>query len=77
MLKTTEILEYANILKPIHFGIDPLSIAKGESNDVSWMKTRYIKDNKNIRELYYLLTSIFVVNTKKLIYTPLNNKPIP
>jgi hypothetical protein len=35
-------LEIANILLPGNFGFEAVSIAKGETNDATWMKKRYV-----------------------------------
>jgi len=35
-------LEIANILLPNNFGFEAVAIAKGEANDATWMKKRYV-----------------------------------
>jgi hypothetical protein len=56
------LLTIANIMRPIQFGIDLLKSSKGEINDATWLKRRYINDNGYTRELYYILTSSFLIN---------------
>jgi hypothetical protein len=60
--KSNLIQEICNILKPKQYGCDVFRIARNECNDATWMKKRYIKDNKFSRELLYLLQSTLLIN---------------
>lgn len=59
--KTKEVLDLANLLKPKVYGIDMLQAISGEVNNVTWMKSRYKKENKMTREFYYILTTTILI----------------
>lgn len=56
------ILTIANFMRPNQFGINLLKSSKGEINDATWIKRRYISDNGYTRELYHIMTSSFLIN---------------
>ena len=58
-------LEIANILLPGNFGFEAVSIAKGEANDATWMKKRYVNESRHYRELMFIFNSMFLVNLQQ------------
>ena len=55
-------MEIANILLPNDFGFEAVAIAKGEANDATWMKKRYINESKYFREMLFIFNSMFLID---------------